>query len=334
MTDLDDRAKGALVGLAVGDALGMPTQMLSRRRVHELFPELAWFEPGPEDNRISAGRPAGEVTDDTQQALMLAHLLVQGAGHVDPGLFVARLAAWAEKAERDGTEQLGPSSRLAVDAMIAGAPITESGRRGSTNGAAMRVTPVGIATPAADLVLLVDRVEETCLATHHTGLAMSGAAAVAAAVSAGLDGASFDAAVEVAGRAAAMANERGHYVAGADVAKRIGWATRAVAGLGEQEALDLVDEIVGTGVQTQESVPAAFALASVWPSDPWAACLAAAGLGGDSDTVGSMVGAIVGAGVGVTAFPAAAVRLVEDVNGLDLSDVAASLLHIREGSVG
>ena len=70
------RAQGALFGLAIGDALGMPTQLLPRARVRALFPTLAGFLPGPAENPISAGQPAGTVTDDTEQALIVARVLL------------------------------------------------------------------------------------------------------------------------------------------------------------------------------------------------------------------------------------------------------------------
>ena len=46
------RAQGALIGLAIGDALGMPTQLLTRQQVAELFPILDDFLPGPPENAI------------------------------------------------------------------------------------------------------------------------------------------------------------------------------------------------------------------------------------------------------------------------------------------
>ena len=71
------RARGALYGLAIGDALGMPTQMLSRREIVERWGEfLSGFEPAPPGHPIAAGLPAGAVTDDTEQAVLLGRLLV------------------------------------------------------------------------------------------------------------------------------------------------------------------------------------------------------------------------------------------------------------------
>jgi ADP-ribosylglycohydrolase len=329
---IEDRARGALAGLAIGDALGMPTQMLPRATVARLFPKLSWFEAGPGENRISAGWQAGRVTDDTEQALILAKLLIDGQGHTDPRRLAAELTAWARQAEADGSEQLGPSSRRALEAVAAGCPVEEAGRAGTTDGAAMRIAPVGIGTGPDDLTVLVDRVEEACLVTHHTGVAIAGAAAVAAAVSAGLAGLPPDEALTLACRVAEMGAARGHYVAGADVAQRITWAAGLIADVDQEAAADLVAGLIGTGVATEQAIPAAFALACRWPGDPWQACLTAARLGGDADTIAAIAGTVGGAWAGAAAFPAAALEVIEEVNGLGLADMAQRLLALRAES--
>src|SRR5258707_15310067 len=88
------RARGALYGLAIGDALGMPTQMLSRPEIIERWGGvLTWFEPAPPDHPIAAGKPAGAVTDDTEQAVLLGRLLIGGGGRVDARGMATALAA-------------------------------------------------------------------------------------------------------------------------------------------------------------------------------------------------------------------------------------------------
>lgn len=330
MTDqARSRALGAMYGLAIGDALGMPTQMLPRPSVLRLFPSLAGFHPGPEENRISRGQSAGRVTDDTEQALLLADELLKGRGAVDPRSFVERLLVWAREAEKDGSEQLGPSSRRAMEAVLRGGSPEESGRNGATNGAAMRIAPVGVATAPDPLDRLVGRVADASKATHFTGLAIAGAAAVAAAVSVGIAGGGPDEALATALAAARRGQALGHYAAGPDIAWRIEWAVGMVRGREWTQAADILDRLVGTGVPTQEAVPAAFAVAALCPKDAWAACLCAASLGGDSDTVAAMAGAIVGARQGLEAFPPAARRTVEEVNALDLEGVTDRLLALR-----
>jgi ADP-ribosylglycohydrolase len=327
------RALGALYGLAIGDALGMPTQSRSRADIVARYGSLlGGFEPGPMDHPLAAGRPAGTVTDDTEQALLLARLVVEGGGTPDPAGLARQLLAWEESMRARGSlDLLGPSTRRALGAVAAGAAIEDSGRFGTTNGAAMRITPVGIATPSADHGLLVERVVAASQVTHNTGIALAGAAAVAAAVSAGIDGATVGDAVQFAAAAAASAARRGFWAAGADVATRIIWAAGLVTGLVPEAAMDVVYRLVGSSLATQESVPAAFAVASASPGDPWLACRMAASLGGDCDTIAAMTGAIGGACQGVEAFPAGARSMVARMNKLGLEGLAADLLAVRVG---
>jgi ADP-ribosylglycohydrolase len=323
-----DRARGALYGLAIGDALGMPTQALSREQITERWgPLLTGFEAAPPGHPIADGLPAGAVTDDTEQAVLLARLLLNGP--IEPREFASALAGWERAmAARGSLDLLGPSTRRAVDAVLAGVPPEEAGAAGDTNGAAMRIAPVGVATAAHDLPALVDQVYQASRVTHDTSLALAGAAAVAAAVSAGVDGASVEAATGTAIAAARLAARRGRWVAGADVAARIRWATDLVKGCEPMRAATVIYTLVGTSLATQESVPAAFAVLSAVPGDPWRACLLAASLGGDCDTIAAMAGAIGGACHGLTAFPAHAVATI-DAHGFALAALADSLRALR-----
>jgi len=233
---------------------------------------------------------------------------------------------------RGSLSLLGPSTRRALSALLAGTPIAETGRSGTTNGAAMRITPVGVATPAGDPDVLVGRVVTASRVTHNTGVALAGAAAVAAAVSAGVAGATVAEATGAAVTAARHAAGRGRWVAAADVAARITWATGLTAGRPAGEVLDLVYTLVGTSLATQESVPAAFALLAAAPDDPWLACRMAASAGGDTDSIAAITGAIGGACHGAAAFPEQARATVSAVNGLRLDEVAAGLLAVRASS--
>jgi ADP-ribosylglycohydrolase len=331
------RARGALYGLAIGDALGMPTQMLSRQEIRARWGELlTGFEPAPPGHPIAAGMPAGAITDDTEQALLLASLLISGCGTINPNELARALVNWErEMAERGSLDLLGPSTKRAVVAILAGATPEEAGATGTTNGAAMRIAPVGIACPATDHTLptLVDQVVAASRLTHNTSIALAGAAAVAAAVSAGVSGAGIAEATALAVQAARIAAGRGHWVAGADVAARIEWATSLVADRPRREAADLIYRLVGTSLATQESVPASFAVLAAAPADPWRACLLAASLGGDCDTIAAMAGAMAGACHGAASFPPDAIAVI-DAHGLGLSGLADDLLALRERRAG
>jgi ADP-ribosylglycohydrolase len=87
-----------LYGLAIGDALGMPTQLMSYDEVVACLGVLDGFREPADDHRIAAGRPAGSITDDTEQALLVADVLLADSGHIDSEDLARRLLAWAERA--------------------------------------------------------------------------------------------------------------------------------------------------------------------------------------------------------------------------------------------
>jgi len=281
----------------------MPAQEFDRARATEILGIPPDFRDGPDDNPIARGLPAGSVTDDTMQCVLVAELLVDGAGVIAPRALADALMRWErEMARRGRSELLGPSTRRALAALKLGHDPSATGTAGTTNGAAMRIAPVGIATPLErllDAVVAADRV------THDTPIAHAGAAVVATVVSAGVGGAGFSEAAPLAIEAAS------HF------------------GFG-----DLFEEAIGngslrTGVEAAESVPTAFSIASRWPDDAWGASAYAAGLGGDADTIAAMAGAMVGACTGRSALPVNAVRKVRDVNSLDFEPLVERLLALR-----
>ena len=325
-----DRAVGALYGLAIGDALGMPTQLMSRTGIAERYGVIDRFRAADAWHPLAGGLPAGHITDDTEQALLLARLLIEGHGHVAPGIFARALVEWEDAMRARGSlDLLGPSTKRAVRAVLDGEPLATAGRFGTTNGAAMRVTPVGILRTWQPTDIFVDLVAETSFVSHNTGVAIAGAAAVAAAVSAGIDGANLEGAVEAAVEAAQVGAKRGYWVAAADVASRIRLAIDLADPADVDGSLTRLYEIVGTSLATQESVPAVFGILATFPDDPWSAVCSAASLGGDSDTVAAMAGAIGGALHGTAGFPAGARETVATVNSLDLEPVADRLLEFR-----
>ncbi|MEU0839558.1 ADP-ribosylglycohydrolase family protein [Streptomyces sp. NPDC005962] len=335
MSDQHDRALGAMYGLAMGDALGMPTQIMSRRSIVARFGTVTGFEPGPADNPVSAGMPAGSVTDDTDQAVIVGRLLAEGSGRIDPTRLAQELLEWERAMKAKGSfDLLGPSTKAALEAVSRGTPPEEAGKSGATNGAAMRITPVGVAFPGKPLEPFIDQVAAACQVTHDTTLGISSAAAVAAAVSRGIDGGGPEDVIAAAITAATAGAERGHWVYGASIAARIEWAVELVRGLPEQRALDRISDLVGTSVASQESVPAAFAVLALADGEPWRACILAANLGGDCDTIGAIAGAVAGSLSGASGLPADALTTLRSVNGLDLEPLTTSLLALRAAATG
>src|SRR5205814_3892215 len=71
-----------------------------------------------------------------------------GHGTIEPDDLASALVRWErDMAGRGSLDLLGPFTKRAVEAILAGAPPAEAGAAGTTNGAAMRIAPVGIAFP-------------------------------------------------------------------------------------------------------------------------------------------------------------------------------------------
>jgi ADP-ribosylglycohydrolase len=325
-----DRAMGALVGGALGDALGMPTQLLSPDQIAASYGFVDRFVAPLPDHPVSRGLPAGAITDDTEQALLLGRILLESGDVFDHERWVNALLDWERDVKARGSyDLLGPSTKRAIDAINAGEPAAEAGRSGDTNGAAMRIAPVGILMPLEPLDALVAKVAETCRATHNTSIAIAAAAAVAAAVSSGISGSDWHTASDRAVVAARHGARLGHWITGPDVAARIEWARGIVRGKEDADAIRLIVELVGTGVASQESVPAAFAVLEVAAGDPWRAAVISANLGGDTDTIGAIAAGMAGACAGLSRLPKGRIA---GLSGIDLDDVhalAAGLVAAR-----
>ncbi len=333
------RALAAFQGLALGDALGMPTQSMSRERIAADHGRIRGLVAAGPHQQIAAGMPAGSITDDTEQAILLARLLIDGGGTVSPAVFAAELLAWERAMEARGSlDLLGPSTRAALQRLQDGMPPEEAGRFGATNGAAMRITPVGIAEPVEPLRAFVDAVAAVSALTHNTAIGIASAAAVGAAVSAGIDGADTPEALDVAVAAAREGARRGHWVAGGDIAARLEWSIPYLLDRAPREQDDALAEVIGTSVAAQESVVAALALvaATIAGSEPahpdpdaaWDTLCRAASLGGDTDTIAAMAGAVLGA-TGAADWPRSAVETVRRVNGIELERLVDGLLQLR-----
>lgn len=324
-----ERAHGALLGLAIGDALGMPTQSMSPTEIAEDYGTIENFIDAGPRQRIAHGMRAGMITDDTEQALLLAQLLIDGDGHLDQHGFAQALIDW-ERAmtEKGSLDLLGPSTKAALQRLIDGVPASETGRYGTTNGAAMRIAPVGIATPIVDLDRFVDAVVAASAITHNTSIGISGAAAIGAAVSAGIDTGSTERAMDAALAAARIGERRGHWMAGGSIATRAEWAIKELQCTSVSDRPRLLRDLVGTSVASQESVVAALTLVAV-SDDPWQTLTMAAALGGDTDTIAAMAGAVLGAVHGRAVWRADTVAAVVTVNHLDLAPIAHGLLALR-----
>ena len=332
------RAYGALAGLALGDALGMPTQEMSPEQIRAVYGRITGLVDGDASQPYAPGMPAGSVTDDTEQALLVASLLVRGRGSssgrvaLNAGEFAHALLAWEDSMiERGSLDLLGPSTKAALERVRAGEDPLSVGGAGTTNGAAMRVTPIGIAVSTADPEAFADAVWSSCQVTHATRQGFQSAALVAAAVSMGIDtprsaASDMTALLWKAVSYVDSLPERGAWTPDPDVVAATRRAMQLVANPASS-SLECLVEQVGTSVASAQAIPMAFALLARDPSPQ--ALLDAANLGGDTDTIGAIAGAILGSALGFEVFVGRGLAQVELASHLDLPSVALELLELR-----
>ena len=333
------RAYGALAGLALGDALGMPTQAMSPEQICAVYGRITGLVDGDASQPYAPGMPAGSVTDDTEQALLVASLLVRGRGTssgrvaLDAGEFAHALLDWEDSMiERGSLDLLGPSTKAALERVRAGEDPLSVGGAGTTNGAAMRVTPIGIAVSTADPEAFADAVWSSCQVTHATRQGFQSAALVAAAVSMGIDWDTPSASDITALLWKALTYvdslpERGAWTPDPDVVAATRRAMHLVANPASS-SLECLVEQVGTSVASAQAIPMAFALLARDPSPR--ALLDAANIGGDTDTIGAIAGAILGGALGEQVLPADSLSMIEEVSHLGLPSVALELLELRD----
>jgi ADP-ribosyl-[dinitrogen reductase] hydrolase len=303
---LADRYAGTLLGLACGDALGGPLEFLSRE-------EIARRHPGGVTEFIGGGwlgLAPGEVTDDTQQALILAKALTNQG--LDIERFAAGLVTWLRGKPKD----VGNTTRLALDALVAGAAPLEAGEvalqvRGNNaaaaNGAVMRCAPVALRfrnSPTA----LVQATLDSARVTHAEERAAWAAVAVNQAIVFLLIG----------GDASEVARAAVTDVGSDEVCRAI------------LDAPTRARSDVAAGGFVLETLGAAFwALANSGSARE--AIERGVALGEDADSTGAVVGALAGAAYGASSLPASWTSHVQFRDELELE--AARLLDLSEREI-
>lgn len=260
----------------------------------------------------------GETTDDTEQTIAVARAVLseQGVSHTAVGkeLLKCRKAVHPDVKSMWTFHQLGNPSRTASD--------------GDGCGAAMRVAPVGVLYSPRRFDELVRGAYESSIPTHGGQLAICAAAAVAAAISAALEGMPAAEVLELAIEAARKAEGFAPAARGKTTPSIAMLIQEMHAELSRHDTLQadqLAEKYFPDRPETK--VPLAINLALITESAEQTTLLAA-NVGGDSDSVASIGAAIAGSlrpgTVNETWF-----RVVQSVNGDDLVEIAQALAKIR-----
>ena len=210
MNSLLDRAYGCLVGTAIGDALGMPASFMSPTQVKRVYGRITDFVTPSEEQTAHENISEGGITDDTEESLIVASVLIE-ANRFDSTLFVGKMKEWAELNNMLESTVIGPSTRRFLETIIAGGNYHEAGKKGDTNGAAMRVAPIGIFN-YSNVDSAIEDAIQSALPSHGSKPGIASAAAIAAAVSKAIAGESSPSKImDTAILGAIRGEERGYH---------------------------------------------------------------------------------------------------------------------------
>lgn len=325
-----DRAYGALVGGAIGDAMGMPASFLTRRQITATYGYIEDFlEPQKEVQSYHGDLKAGEITDDTMESVILSQVIIQHGGFSEAA-FNEAMKDWAIRQKMLESTVIGPSTRRYLEALVAGRDPKLTAGQGVTNGSAMRVAPIGIRYHE-DLGKCLEMAAASSLPSHGSKPAVAAACAVAAGVSLGVHGGySPRDVLRAAAEGAAYGEKIGADVTAPSISRRLRLVETIVDQAGQASLSDILDELVGifgASMMSYESVPLAFGAFYAIGGQGAQGVLAAINAGDDADTNGAICGNLCGAYSGAEAFPQAWRERVEQTSNLDLATMARQLLQ-------
>lgn len=288
--------QGCMLGLAIGDCLGYPTEFIRTR----------------EDINVVTGGgvkdlPAPPIyTDDTQMTLCIAEALAETAPKGDDvGPFMKSLSAkfidWYDKQHGEYKRAPGNTCLGACERLKWGMSWEKSGIETSLGcGSAMRSAPIGLYFQRVEQV--VDFALNSSLITHSHELAMSASVGTALITHLAMNDVSTGQWANELVRVASINKE---------FTDLMGMAAEAAAEAADPDFV-LSNECLGEGWTGHEAVASALFCCMVHPNSYKDAVLLAANTVGDSDSIACITGAWMGAKLGIGAIPKDWAEKIED----------------------
>ncbi|MEU6095538.1 ADP-ribosylglycohydrolase family protein [Streptomyces sp. NPDC047079] len=299
---LRERARGALLGLAVGDALGAPAENLKPSEIRARWGRITGYV---------VDQPSG--TDDTEYAIFSGLLLARHGSALTVAQVEAAWHRWIADRDEGPFRGAGFSERGTLENLRRGlaAPISAQHRHAWSDGLAMRAAPFGVF--AAGRPAEAARLVAVDGSVSHEGEGIYGGQAVAAGVAAAMAGAPTTAVVASALAVVPDDSWTARSLRRAVAAARRGdRAVRSAVVIGGYPWTDLAPEAVAL----------AFGAYAAADGDFREAVLTAVNMGRDADTTAAVAGALAGATCGVSAIPEAWAAAIGPVRGRCLPSMA------------
>ena len=281
----ENQIVGCLLGTAVGDALGLPYEGLTRRRAQRIFGT-------PDRHRLVLRY--GMVSDDTEQTCFVAQALMASGG--DATIFQKQLARRLRYWLLGLPAGVGLATGRAILKLWVGFPPDKAGVFSAGNGPAMRSAIVGAAVDDAEERVALVRASTRL--THTDPKAEQGAQVVALATRIACESTPVSPG-EFRGRLTTVLDT--------DAIELLGLLNHALDSVQQGQstsdfAIALGQEEGVTGY-VLDTVPVALHAFLSHPRDFRSAVTAVIECGGDTDTTAAIVGGMVGASVGIEGIP-------------------------------
>lgn len=302
--NLHDKVRACFLGIAIGDALGQPVEGMPASLIEREFGRITSYFNLPDDDE-----PPGTCTDDTQLSLAVARGLIAAGGFDLDAIAAAHCAEFHKS-----VAGWGDTTREAVARMVNGvhwsrAAQTDKPRRGTGNGVAMKVAPVGLYMALTNPACVepqwsddIDKLAKLATMTHSTSMAITSGFAQAYGVLACFRSEPETFNVKAFVRAITEACRKGRRylsetITADDLGDRLGLLERHEAFTPAR----IIDEFRGSAYAF-ESLPFTFMF---FVRNPLSidALFDVVSAGHDADTNGSMMGALLGALHGTGIFP-------------------------------
>ena len=299
MTHEAKTARATLIGQAVGDALGVPVEFLSRETVRaiDLRDMLGCDTPKSFESRWGDRIPAGAWSDDTSMAVAAMASIVNNSGRIDPEDIMTQFSRWWHSGLYCAVRHpfgLGSTVRIALQNFVDGYPAAKCGaseRQNNGNGALMRIHPFSLYCIFKRLSIpeTIQTIDIASGITH--GHEISKISCVVFTLFLG---------ELLTGKPVADAWEN---VRRFDYSRYYGSeAVEAHARLFADDFVDTAESAIGeTGYVVDTLMTAVYSMLTC--VDYEGSVLRAIGMGYDTDTAGAVTGALAGAYYGIEAIP-------------------------------
>lgn len=316
-----------LEAFAVGDAMGMVTEFMTRRQIEDSFGFVDDLLE-PKCSIIHQSLNRGQITDDTEQVIYLIQEYHKRRDFSQETVKSA-LIKWFDECDPSEKGYIGPSTKKAIECFRN----NESFRpAGTTSGAPMRVLAPVLCNIDRNEKTLVQAIVDCVIPTHDTSLAIESSLALGLAYYYASKGAGVDEIISAAihGGEIGTSLSKREFI-GPSISERLKFVRTFSDTVSKDDYLKQLYYVFGTTMEAVDVAGAAIAIGAYCREDVWLSICMGASIGGDTDTIAAISGALSSFQTSVNNIPGRIVRTVRRVNNLDLKSFANLVEEMNTG---